>query len=217
MINPPLRQVLTFVRLAETGSFRRAAERLGISQPAVSAHIASSNVISGFRWCTARPAGVVDRGRQGVRNPCPPGARRVGSGEPGPARAGYAPSRPRGRRLHPADDGAGDASVIVRLERDYPAVEVDIRDVLSGQVEQLVTGERVMRTTAIGPRPQGGDLLFEEIERDYFVAAVPRSHALAAANGSELGELASFPILTVTRDANARHILDRAIQKLRSR
>src|SRR3954451_2131775 len=39
MINPPLRHVLTFVCLAETQSFRRAAERLRLSQPAVSAHI----------------------------------------------------------------------------------------------------------------------------------------------------------------------------------
>jgi len=39
MINLPLRQVATFVCLAETQSFRRAAERLRLSQPAVSAHI----------------------------------------------------------------------------------------------------------------------------------------------------------------------------------
>ena len=39
MINPPLRYIATFVCLSETQSFRRAAERLGLSQPAVSAHI----------------------------------------------------------------------------------------------------------------------------------------------------------------------------------
>src|SRR5713226_8890080 len=39
MINPPLRHIQTLVCLAETGNFRRAAERLRVSQPAVSAHI----------------------------------------------------------------------------------------------------------------------------------------------------------------------------------
>ena len=39
MINPPLRCMLTLVCLADTRNFRRAAERLRISQPAVSAHI----------------------------------------------------------------------------------------------------------------------------------------------------------------------------------
>src|SRR5919106_1020669 len=39
MINLPLRQVSTFVCLAETQSFRRAAERLQLSQPAGSAPI----------------------------------------------------------------------------------------------------------------------------------------------------------------------------------
>jgi LysR family carnitine catabolism transcriptional activator len=103
--------------------------------------------------------------------------------------------------------------VIVKLERDYPAVTVEIRDVLSGQVEQMVTQGDA--DYGIGPRPQGGDLVFEAIERDDFVAAVPRGHPLAGRKWIELGEVANHPIVVVTRDANARHILDRAIQRLR--
>jgi LysR family carnitine catabolism transcriptional activator len=215
MINPPLRQVLTFVRLAETGSFRRAAERLGISQPAVSAHIRElerhfgvplvhrttrqvSLTAEGRAFATraGRILDELDLASQDLREQATLHRGRVVVACIPPMMARVMPS------------------VIVRLERDYPAVEVDIRDVLSGQVEQLVTQGDA--DYGIGPRPQGGDLLFEEIERDYFVAAVPRSHVLAGRKWIELGELASFPILTVTRDANARHILDRAIQKLRS-
>jgi DNA-binding transcriptional LysR family regulator len=39
MVNLPVRHIQTLVCLADTGSFRLAAERLKLSQPAVSTHI----------------------------------------------------------------------------------------------------------------------------------------------------------------------------------
>jgi LysR family carnitine catabolism transcriptional activator len=214
MINLPLRQVLTFVRLAETCSFRRAAERLGLSQPAVSAHIRDLERHFGvalvhrttrqvtltaegqtFATRARRLLDELDLASQDLREQAAVHRGRVVVACIPPMMARVMPS------------------VIVRLDRDYPAVAVDIRDVLSARVEQMVTQGDA--DYGVGPRPQSSDLLFLAMERDDFVAAMPENHVLAARKWIELSELADFPILTVTRDANARHILDRAIQRLR--
>jgi LysR family transcriptional regulator, carnitine catabolism transcriptional activator len=215
MISPPLRQLLTFVRLAETGSFRRAAERLGLSQPAVSAHIRDLERHFGVPLVhrTTRHVALTAEGQafaarvrraieelglasQDLRDQAAVHRGRVVIACIPPMMASLMPR------------------VIQRLDRDFPAVEIEIRDVLSGQVEQMVAhGEA---DYGIGPRPgRAGTLAFTLIERDHFVAAVPRGHALAARKRIELDELARFPMLTVTRDANARHILDQALQRLR--
>src|SRR4051794_8219261 len=214
MINLPLRQVLTFVRLAETGSFRRAAERLGLSQPAVSAHIRELERHFGVPLVhrttrqvslTAEGRAFATRARRGLDELVRASQALRGRAALHRGRVVVACIPPMMARLMP--------SIIVNLDRDYPAVVVEIRDVLSGQVEQMVAQGDA--DYGVGPRPQGGDLLFEAIERDDFVAAVPRGHALAGRKWIELGELANFPMVMVTRDANARHILDRAIQRLR--
>jgi DNA-binding transcriptional LysR family regulator len=214
MINPPLRQVLTFVRLAETGSFRRTAERLGLSQPAVSTHIRDLERHFGvplvhrttrhvsftaegkaFAARARRVLDELDLASQDLRDQAAEHRGRVVVACIPPLMASVMPS------------------VITRLDRDYPAVEVDIRDVLSGQVEAMVAQGDA--DYGIGPRPLTGTLAFAQIERDYFVAAVPRNHVLAGRKWIEFNELANFPILTMTRDANARHIFDRATQRLR--
>jgi DNA-binding transcriptional LysR family regulator len=103
--------------------------------------------------------------------------------------------------------------VVRRIDHEYPAVEVQIRDVLSGEVEELVA--RGDADFGIGPRPSSTSLAFVRLERDDFVVAVPRDHPLAGKNAIDLEELAAYPVVTTTRDANARQILDRAIQRLR--
>jgi LysR family transcriptional regulator, carnitine catabolism transcriptional activator len=214
MINPPLRHILTLVCLAETRSFRRAAERLHLSQPAVSAHIRDlerhfsvplvyrttrhvSLTAEGeaFAARARRALQELEMASQDLRDLAAVHRGRVVVACIPPMLASVVPN------------------VVRRIVKEFPAVEVEILDVLSGQVEQLVA--RGDADFGIGPRPVSADLSFSKLERDYFVAAMSRDHPLAGRDAIDLDELAAHPIVTMTRDANARQIFDRAIQRLR--
>jgi DNA-binding transcriptional LysR family regulator len=103
--------------------------------------------------------------------------------------------------------------VIRRLEASHPAVEIRLRDVLSSQLEGLVA--RGEAEIGIGPLPAGSALGFERLKRDDFVVAVPRRHALADRREIALTDIVGWPIVANSRDANARQIVDRALQRLR--
>ena len=214
MINPPLRHILTLVRLAETKSFRRAAERLHLSQPAVSAHIRDLERHFGvplvhrttrhvsltaegeaFAARARRALQELEMASQDLRDLAAVHRGRVVVACIPPMLASIVPN------------------VVRRIDKEFPAVEVEILDVLSAQVEQLVV--RGDADFGIGPRPVSADLSFSRLERDYFLAAMSRDHPLAGRSGVDLEELAAFPVVTMTRDTNARQILDRAIQRLR--
>ena len=108
MANLPVRQMMTLVEPRGHREFPPAAERLKLSQPAVSTHIRDLEAL--FRRAVGVPdhaPRLADRGRQSAGGP---GAQRAfeelemaSQDRPRPRRS---PSRPRGARLHSADDGA---------------------------------------------------------------------------------------------------------------
>ncbi|MBA4801773.1 MAG: LysR family transcriptional regulator [Euryhalocaulis sp.] len=104
VIHPPtLRQLSFFVALAETGSFREAAERSGVTQPALSAAIKELENLTGAvlfergpRGATLTPAGesALDRARRILADAEDLVLSARESGEPmtGPLRLGVIPS-----------------------------------------------------------------------------------------------------------------------------
>jgi LysR family carnitine catabolism transcriptional activator len=212
MINLPLRQVSTFVCLAETQSFRRAAERLRLSQPAVSAHIRELERTVGvalvhrttrhvsltaegkaFAARAKRALDELDMASQDLRELAAIHRGRVVVACIVPLMAAAVPH------------------VVRRMTEQHPGLEIEIRDVLSGQIDQLiVSGEADL---AIGPRPTGANLSFMLLERDDFVAAVPHGHPLAGRGTITMRELATYPIITTARNTNARAVLDRALSQ----
>lgn len=214
MINLPLRSILTLVCLAETRNFRRAAERLRVSQPSVSAHIRNLERHFGVPLVqrttrqvslTAEGTAFVARAKRAFDDLDMASQDLIDLAAVHRGRVVVACIPPMMAKILP--------NVVRRLDDEYPAVEVQILDVLSGQVEQLVT--RGDADFGLGPRPQSVTLPFVQFQRDYFVVAVPEGHTLAVRESVDLHELAAYPIVTMTRDANARQILDRAIQQLR--
>jgi DNA-binding transcriptional LysR family regulator len=211
MINPSLRHVLTFVCLAETQSFRRAAERLRISQPAVSAHIRDLETQFGvslvhrttrhvsltaegqaFAARAKRALDELDMASQDLRDLAAVHRGRVVVACIPPMMALVVPN------------------VVRRITQDHPALEIEIRDVLSGQLEQIV--ERGEADFGLGPQPLTGELMFEKLHRDYYVVALPLGHPLAGRASISLNELAVYPIVAMRRDANARQVLEQAAQ-----
>jgi LysR family carnitine catabolism transcriptional activator len=213
MINLPLRQVATFVCLAETQSFRRAAERLRLSQPAVSAHIRQLERQVGVALVhrTTRHVSLTNEGKafaararraldeleiasQDLRELAAVHRGRVVVACIVPMMAMVIPT------------------VIRRLRELHPALEIEIRDVLSAQLDALITSGEA--DFGIGPRPSGTQVTFARLDRDDFVAAVPNDHPLAGRDAITLKELAAYPIITTTRSTNARTVLERALHEL---
>jgi LysR family transcriptional regulator, carnitine catabolism transcriptional activator len=213
MINLPLRQVATFVCLAETQSFRRAAERLHLSQPAVSAHIRELERQVGvplvhrttrhvsltaegqaFAVRAKRALDELDMASQDLRELAAVQRGRVTVACIVPLMTTVVPN------------------VVRRIKELHPGLEIEIRDILSAQIDQLIVRGEV--DFAIGPRPTGGNLTFARLERDYFVAAVPLGHPLAGRGTINLRELLDYPIITTTRNTNARMVLERAVHQL---
>jgi DNA-binding transcriptional LysR family regulator len=212
MINPSLRHILTFVCLAETQNFRRAAERLGLSQPAVSAHIRdlerqfgvplvhrTTRVVSltaegeAFAARAKRALDDLDMASQDLRDLAAVHRGRVVVACILPMMASLVPQ------------------VVRRINRDHPALVVEIRDGLSREVVQLVA--RGDADFAIGPRPLVSDLAFEQLLRDHYVVAVPQSHTLAGRDAVSLDELQGLPLVAMRHHSNARQVLERTIQE----
>jgi LysR family carnitine catabolism transcriptional activator len=210
MINLPLRQVSTFVCLAETQSFRRAAERLHLSQPAVSAHIRELERQVGVALVhrTTRHVSLTPEGKMFAAR----AKRALDELSMASQDLREFASIHRGRVVVACIVpmmAAAVPRVVQRLNEQHPGLDVVIRDVLSGQIDQLiVSGEADL---ALGPRPIGTNLAFAQLERDYFVAAVPLGHPLAGREAVTLRELTAYPIITTTRATNGRSVLDRAL------
>jgi LysR family carnitine catabolism transcriptional activator len=103
-------------------------------------------------------------------------------------------------------------SVIRRLNELHPGLEVEIKDVLSGELDPLIlNGEADL---GIGPRPVGAQLSFVRLDRDDFVAAVPIGHPLATREAVSLKELLTYPIVTTANNTSARLVLESASHRL---
>ena len=213
MANLPVRHILTLVGLADTGSFRLAADRLKLSQPAVSTHIRDLERYFGVPLVhrttrrvslTAEGKALAARARrafqelematQDVRDIAAVHRGRVVVACIPPMMAGVVPQ------------------VVRRLAEEFPAVVSSIRDVLSKEVEQLV--DQGDADFGIGPQPRSPALTFKSLIRDYFVAVLPLNHALARRDFVTLEELLKHPLVMTTSDTNARLIFDQAVQRL---
>lgn len=178
MINWTLRDLEVFLTLADTGSFRRTADLVHLSQSAVSGVIARLEQAVGVR--------LIDRN-----------TRKVALNEVGLAFHAHAVRVLAQARL--ANDVATDlrhlrrgrvrmatlpslaASVLpramARFRAEYPLVELQLFDVLSGPAFDLVrAGQADFALTAANP--EFADLAYRELFSDRFVLVMPEGHAL---------------------------------------
>lgn len=209
----PVRRIITLVSLADTVSFRRTALELKLSQPAVSAHIRDLESYFGVPLVqrttrrvslTAEGMALATRARRAFEelDMASQDLRDVAAVHRG--RVVLACIPPMMTSIIP--------NAVRRLAENYPAIEIEIRDVLSAQVEQLV--ERGDADIGVGPQPRSKQLSFTRLIRDPFVAAVPANHVLAQRKVVELHELVKHPLVLTTVDANARLIIDQTLQRV---
>ncbi len=197
-----LRHIRAFLMIAEERSFTRAAARLGIAQPPLSAQIRQLEDHVGaplFRrlphGAELTPAGsaflgvvremphLAERGRNA--------ARRVARGEAGALTLGFTASS----IFHPRVTRA-----LAAFRATYPDVELTLEE---ANTARLLQGLREGSVDAAFLRPADDDrdgLAVTALDREPMTAVLPCSHPAAGAEGVRLAELAEAPLLLFPRE-----------------
>jgi DNA-binding transcriptional LysR family regulator len=205
VVEPELRLLSSFLVVAEELNFTRAAERLHIAQPALSAQIRRLEAQLGARLLdrTTRsvsltPAGevVVARGPEALAayRALWDDARRAAAGEAGLLRLGYSHST--GYETAPA--------LVAAARVAHPDLRIDTTTSSTRDVVRAVAAGELDVGLARSPEPIAGvRLRTVRVERQG--ALVHTSHPLADRATLSLAEVAEHPIVLHARELNPGH------------
>jgi DNA-binding transcriptional LysR family regulator len=195
-----LRQLRYFVAVAEELHFRRAAERLHMSQPPLSHQIRLLEDELGVELLarTRRRVETTPAGAAFLRDArtiladldrAAHNAQRIHQGQTGTLRVSFAGSAL--LSLVPR--------VVQRLGATHPAIDIELHErSTSDQVRALASGATDL---GLAPLPVGdADVELEVLVREPTVAAVPVGHPLARARRLTLRLLAEYPFVLFPRE-----------------
>jgi LysR family transcriptional regulator, carnitine catabolism transcriptional activator len=203
LINVSPSDLEAFLAVAESGSFSRSAEALGLSQPAVSARIRHLEDVLGVTLFhrTSRRVVISESGeRLRIRLERTMGELRNLLREfdaeahlrKGRVRIGASPSI--------ASSFLPEA--IAKFNRRWPDIEIMLQDDFYGR--SLVRLEKGDVDFAVIPFDQPDERFrFERLLRDSFSPIVPKGHRLAKKRHVSLADLAKEPLVTVPPEAAA--------------
>lgn len=215
MSYPSLIKIRSFVAVAETLAFGKAADLLNLSQPALSGHVRDLEAMLGaplFHRTTRR----VELTQEGA-NFLPRARRALDEIEAGLNELRDHVSLQRGQLTVACVPSVGTLvlpRVLGEFSERYPNISVKILD---GAADHVV--ERVRERKAdfgVGPLP---DDAMEEIDpahtlNDRFLGLLPEGHPLAEEPHVTLRDLARHPFLSLPPQTNVRRILDREFARI---
>lgn len=205
---PEARLLRYFLAVAEEASFTRAAARLHIAQPALSAQIRLLESRLGVRllFRTTRVVRLTDAGRAvqergaaalAALDDVWDAAQRAGRGELG-----------RLRLVYSASTGYGTVPELVEaVRREYPEIQVSAEVLSTPDIAHAVLDGRADAGVARAAEPVPGVRL-RPVRRERRGVLVSREHPLAATPdgcGVTLAAVARFPVLVHAREANPGH------------
>jgi DNA-binding transcriptional LysR family regulator len=186
-----LRRIRHFVCLAETLNFHRAAERLNISQPPLTVSIHKLEAELGAQLFNRASTGVslTPMGRSVLlearkllfnANQLRESARSVLDGTGGTLQIGFVGSATYGmlQKLLPL------------FRAEYPGVALILREATSVAIMQELDGDTLDIGLVRVPLLQASRATLVHLEKDDFVAALPRGNSLAAKGPLKLSDLA---------------------------
>jgi len=195
-VPPDLRQLRQFIAVAEELHFHRAAERLGMSQPPLTASvrrleeaIGAKLLERGNRVVRLTPAGqaLLDRARVALAeaDQAVAAARDAAAGRVGRLRLTYVGSAMYGRL----------AGRVRAFRRSYPAVALELREATTAaQVAALRDGTSDI-AVLLPPLPDDAGLAMTAFDADRFAIALPAAHPLAGRADVALRDLAEEPFV----------------------
>lgn len=210
MLGITLRQLETFVAVAETGGFRRAAERLNLSQSAVTAHIQALEEQLGVTLFhrTTRSVRLTEAGDSLLGQ----AGRTLTGLEETVRRFRDEATVRRGRVTFasaPSFAGSLLPGILADFHRRYPHIVVQVVEAYGPDIREAV------RTHAadFGFGPMNDvprELNFDHLLTDKFSAIVSVEHALAGVPSISIEQLAKQTLLVMPRLSETRHRLEAA-------
>lgn len=195
-----LRRIRHFVVLAETLNFRRAAERLHMAQPPLSVSIQKLETQLGTKLFVRTPNGVTltPSGQAALVE-----ARRLLFHGSQFEQIAHSASDGTGGTLQVGFVGSTTFGMLQKLvplfRTEYPGVELILREATSTRIVQLVEDDALDVGLVRTPLLRSSNATLVPLERDQFVAALPRGNRLAGKSLLELGDLADESFIMYTR------------------
>ncbi|SMF55446.1 LysR family transcriptional regulator, carnitine catabolism transcriptional activator [Tistlia consotensis] len=203
----------TFIAVAETRSFRAAAEQIGRSQPAVTAQIAQLEELLGVKLFTRTTRQVTPTlaGRELLER----AKRLVVETEELVRDFQSEDALTRGRVSVSASPTVAIglmSRALVHFEREYPGISVSIREDFADEMfEALLTGHVEIGVGPFAHVPER--LTFEPILEQPFYLILPRGHGLARRRRVRFGEIEGLPLVLPAKGTTARALVERTARQ----
>jgi DNA-binding transcriptional LysR family regulator len=206
-----LRQLEIFAKVAELGSFSRAAEALSLTQPTVSEHIRTLEVELGVRLLDrlGRGAAVTPAGQLLLSH-----ALRLlaMAKEARQAMDGFL-GRMSGELLIGASTIPGEyilPAMVGRFKEKFPQISITL---LIGDSQAAVdwVGEGRAELAVVGARLSHRGVEYRELAADDIVVVIPAAHRWHGRTHVSLDELRAEPLLLRERGSGTRAALERAL------
>lgn len=212
-MNVSLRQLRAFLAVAEHRHFRRAAEQIHLTQPAVSRHIAELEAELGVRLFDRSTREVIptEAGRylQGA-------VERVLDELEGVLAHVHSESERRRGKVRVAAAPTPSAELmphcIAACARDYPELTLQLRDQTQAQVLDSVRGGEVDFGVAIDP-PASAEFERETIMHDPFWLVCHRDHPLARLTSVPWKKLQGQRLILLDYSSGSRRLIDQALSE----
>lgn len=211
-MNITIKQLKTFVAVAQTRSFAEASARVCLSQPAVSISIRNLEEAVGGRLLTrsTRTLALTPEGEEFL-----PVAHRLLSDWEGALDDLHNRfSLKRGKlavAAMPSFASTELPGVLVPFRQQYPDINITIHDVIAEDVIDMVRNGRVEVGVTFEPG-ESEDLDFQTLFTDRFVVALPASHAFSNKRKVALRALVNQPFITLQRPSSIRGLIDATLE-----
>ena len=210
LMNVTLRQLQCFRQVAELGSFSKAAERIGLSQPALSAAVRKLEEAVGVRVFdrTTRQVVLTPEGEELLRL----ATRMVEEFETVSGDLQDYLARRRGRVVVAALPTAAAVilpPVLARYRAAHPGIDVRLDDTLHDTILEAVRSGAADFGITVAPGEQA-EFRFDRLLTDRFVLVCPPTHPLAGRAAVTWAELAGQPMIAMSRTTSVRQLVDTA-------
>jgi LysR family carnitine catabolism transcriptional activator len=208
-----LTRLRSFIAVAEERQFRRASERIGISQPALSAHIRDLEQELGVALFsrTTRSVRLTAEGESFLHR-----AQRVLEDlNAAVLEVRERAQLKRGRVVIAATPIIASQvlpQAIVSFARRFAGVRIQVLEAIAPEVERLVASGQA--DFGVAPRPEGRtELAFTFLFRERLCGVLAPDHPLAGRRRVRLSELARHPLLTTAPGSAIYKSLERALRE----
>ena len=206
-----LRRLEVFAKVADLGSFSRAAEALFLTQPTISEHVRALEVEVGLslldrlgRGATPTPAGrvLLDYARRMLK-----------LSEEARQAIDHFQGRMSGTLLVGGSTIPGEyvlPALMGQFKAKYPDIAISLRVGSSRQVSEWVDEGRV-EIGVVGARPVQRALVARELMSDELVVVVPAGHPWASRKTVGLVDVRSEPLIVREPGSGSREALERSL------